>query len=471
MSDAELLGVALLGGAAAVAATVRGRSPWQAAVVPAIAVASLVWDGFPVGAIAVALCAVLWWPPLSHGSPDRTATDCPEIQAIAADEASLRQWFAAQGFLVQAADNVAADSMADGAPDALYYRGRWRGEGYLSAYQTLAEGLRRRYGDRVVVWLTIDPEGNPEGDDRATDYTIGIPYLCRIAIAPSDTRERKGYGVGLAVLTTATLLYAAAQLPLSPPQQIVHLFLLASAIAIGEVVRARVARSYGMTLTATLPIPYLPPWGVASTFPLYRERFPHRQALFDMAIAPLVARAAVSIIFLGVGCMRLVAAAGSHATIPSSDPAAALFPVLPLALPQSLAIAAIAQIASFGHIPLDGAISDPWATAGWVGLLTVAVDAIPLGGLGGGCMVRALFAAPVADTIGRCARLSILLLAFSVQPALRLLAIALFLIPPRSYAALDETQDLSDRRFWLGVVCLALAWSIWLPAIAALEPG
>jgi len=105
----------------------------------------------------------------------------------------------------------------------------------------------------------------------------------------------------------------------------------------------------------------------------------------------------------------------------------------------------------------------PLAFAGWLGLVVVAFNLVPVGQLDGGHIVHAIYGQQMGANVGRVTRWLVLLLALTVQPWLLLWALLLLVITSADEPALNDVAELDEGRELLGLAMLSWLVLILLP--------
>ena len=196
------------------------------------------------------------------------------------------------------------------------------------------------------------------------------------------------------------------------------------------------------TLPFFLPAPFL----LTGTFGAViriKERFPSKNALFDIGVAGPIAGFVVLVPFLFWGVMK-----------------SELGPVQPGSLwfgePLLFQFVAVLR---FGPIP-DGleVVAHPMAMAAWWGMLATALNLLPFGQLDGGHIVYALFG-PRAKNISILTLVATMLLTLRsmswIAMTIMMLVMAFFLGFRHPHIA-DEDQPLDQRRMVVALCALII---------------
>ncbi|RMF24814.1 MAG: site-2 protease family protein, partial [Cyanobacteria bacterium J083] len=209
------------------------------------------------------------------------------------------------------------------------------------------------------------------------------------------------------------------------------------------------------TLPYFIPFPFF--LGTFGAFIQKRSPVPHRQALFDIAIAGPIAGLLVTLPLLiaGLSLSDTVAITTENGNnilnFQALDPRFSFF------------LALISKLSLGQALEPNMAINlHPLAVAGYLGVIITALNLMPVGQLDGGHIAHAMFGQGKAVIIGQVTRFLAIALAL-VQPYLWVWVIFLWLIPLVDQPTLNDVTDLSDWRDFCGLLCFALLIIILLP--------
>ncbi|MEN9202566.1 MAG: site-2 protease family protein [Thermostichus sp. DG_1_6_bins_120] len=345
-------------------------------------------------------------------------------------------------------------------PQAIICRGNLRADP-SEAYERVQQNVETTFGNRFLLVLQEGFAGKP--------FFALVPNPAARRPLTSD-RELPFLAAGLMLATFWTTLSAGAQAAGVSPDQLFHLpslmkglpYALAILAILGshEWTRYQVARHHRIktSLPYFIPVPFV--LGTFGAFIQLKEPVPNRKVLFDISISgPL----AGSLVALGMLLLGLVFSQPQAApTLPEGQPTPISFHRIDPRL--SLLLGILSRIV-LGDQLQPGQVIDlhPLAFAGWLGLVVIAFNLMPVGQLDGGHIVHAVYGQQMGANIGRVARWLVLLLALTVQPWLLLWALLLFVISSADEPALNDVTELDDARDLLGLGMLTLLVLILLP--------
>jgi membrane-associated protease RseP (regulator of RpoE activity) len=240
-----------------------------------------------------------------------------------------------------------------------------------------------------------------------------------------------------------------------------------------EITRRQVANRFSISLSVPFAIPFLSGFGTLGVYSLPKSGYlPQRRAAFYLAIAPALAGLAIALPLLIIG---LVNSSPTEIITTTNTSAGGIVSYLQTSfaainLKDSILLAAITQLVTWGRFS-EGAIAmHPLALAGWAGLALTAIGLVPIGWLEGGYLVHAMFGQSKAILIAQVARLLLLMLALLAQPWLWIFALSAFVLKTERSPALNEVTELKSWQDNLGLVLLALVLLIVLPVPKLLLP-
>jgi membrane-associated protease RseP (regulator of RpoE activity) len=345
-------------------------------------------------------------------------------------------------------------------PQAIICRGNLRADP-TEAYEQVQRNVETTFGKRFLVVLQEGFAGKP--------FFALVPNP---AARRSLTRQREWplLALGLLLFTFWTTLTAGAQASGVSPDRLLHLPSLLKGLpyAVGilailgshEGIRYWVARRHGIktSLPYFIPVPFV--LGTFGAFIELKEPVPNRKVLFDIAVAGPLAGSLVSLTMLLVGLV--FSTPGDPPAGPEGQPTPISFHRIDPRLSVLLAILARLVL---GDQLQPGQVIDlhPLAFAGWLGLVVVAFNLVPVGQLDGGHIVHAIYGQQMGANVGRVTRWLVLLLALTVQPWLLLWALLLFVITSADEPALNDVTELDEGRELLGLAMLSWLVLILLP--------
>ncbi|MFS8907009.1 site-2 protease family protein [Synechococcus sp. OH2] len=345
-------------------------------------------------------------------------------------------------------------------PQAIICRGNLRADP-TEAYERVQRNVENTFGKRFLVVLQEGFAGKP--------FFALVPNP---AARRSLTRQEEWplLALGLLLFTFWTTLTAGAQAFGVSPDRLLHLPSLLQGLpyAVGilailgshEGIRYWVARRHGIktSLPYFIPVPFV--LGTFGAFIELKEPVPNRKVLFDIAVAGPLAGSLVALAMLLLGLVFSTPA--EPPPVPEGQPTPISFHRIDPRLSVLLAILARMVL---GDQLQPGQVIDlhPLAFAGWLGLVVVAFNLVPVGQLDGGHLVHAVYGQQMGANVGRVTRWLVLLLALTVQPWLLLWALLLFVISSADEPALNDVTELDEGRELLGLGMLTLLVLILLP--------
>lgn len=345
-------------------------------------------------------------------------------------------------------------------PQAIICRGNLRTDP-SEAYERVQQNIETTFGNRFLLVLQEGFAGKP--------FFALIPNPAARRPLPKQ-EDLPLLAVGLVLATFWTTLTAGAQAAGVTPDQLLHLPSLMKGLpyALGmlailgahEGTRYWVARRHKIqtSLPYFIPVPFV--LGTFGAFIQLREPVPNRKVLFDIGIAGPLAGSLVALVMLVVGL--LFSEPQPAPAVPEGQPTPISFHQIDPRLSVLLGILARLVL---GDQLQPGQVIDlhPLAFAGWLGLVVVAFNLVPVGQLDGGHIVHAVYGQQMGANVGRVTRWLVLLLALTVQPWLLLWALLLFVISSADEPALNDVTELDEMRDLLGLGMLTLLVLILLP--------
>ncbi len=345
-------------------------------------------------------------------------------------------------------------------PQAIICRGNLRADP-SEAYERVQQNVETTFGNRFLLVLQEGFAGKP--------FFALVPNPAARG-SLTGNGEMPLLAVGLLLFTFWTTLSAGAQAAGVSSDQLLHLpslmkglpYAVAILAILGshEWTRYWVARRHNIktSLPYFIPVPFV--LGTFGAFIQLKEPVPNRKVLFDIGISgPL----AGSIVALG---MLLL---GLFFSVPQAPPAVPEGQPTPISFHQidprlSVLLGILSRLVLWDQLQ-PGQVIDlhPLAFAGWLGLVVIAFNLMPVGQLDGGHIVHAVYGQQMGANVGRVARWLVLLLALTVQPWLLLWALLLFVISSADEPALNDVTELDEVRDLLGLGVLTLLVLILLP--------
>lgn len=347
-------------------------------------------------------------------------------------------------------------------PQAIICRGNLRADP-TEAYERINTNIHNQFGNRFLVVLQEGFAGKP--------FFALVPNpAARRPTTEPETRENPGLAIGLLMLTLLTTMMTGAYEAGVDPEQVwePHLLLRGWAYALSlililgthELVRFIVARRHQIqtTLPYFIPFPYL--LGTFGAFLQLKQPVPNRRVLFDISIAGPLAGSLMAILLLMIGLTQ-------SGTVPAPLPSeqdSALLEFHTLRPSFSLLLGILAKIIMGAQLqPGQWLDLHPLAYGGWLGLMVIGLNLMPVGQLDGGHVVHAVYGQQMGANVGRVTRLLVLVLALLVQEWLLIWALLLFFISSADEPALNDVTDLNEGRDLLGLFALSLLVAIVIP--------
>ncbi|MEM9244694.1 MAG: site-2 protease family protein [Cyanobacteria bacterium P01_F01_bin.153] len=236
-------------------------------------------------------------------------------------------------------------------------------------------------------------------------------------------------------------------------------------LALVAIFLAHEGSNYLMALRHRIPavVPYFIPapffLGTFGAFSQLRGPIPHRKALLDLSVVGTLLGLLVALPVLGFGLSQ-------STLVPLENTARVLnvFNVNALDPRSSLLLLLLSKLTlpSF-PAPSQGLALQPLAIAGYVGLWFTTLKLLPIGSLSGGRIIHAMVGQRVGAIVGQVTRLVLLLLSV-VRTEFLLVALMLFFVPAGDRPALNDVSPLDNARDFVGLVTLAIAAMVLLPA-------
>lgn len=357
----------------------------------------------------------------------------------------------------------------DYRPQAILCQGKLR-TAPEKAYKSIKKNIEQVFGDRFLILFQEGLQGN-------TFFALVPNPWSKVETEKKETEKplkRPLFALGLLLLTLlTTTMIGTIQIAGMAQEDIANnlsLLLQGLPYSLGLIaflgvhefshyitaVRYKIAT----TLPYFIPIPFF--LGTFGAFIQMKSPVPHRQALFDVAVAGPLGGFIVTLPLLlwGISLSEIV-------TLPMTEDAS-LLNIQALDPRFSFLFAILVKLVLGSSFVAGKAVHlHPLAVAGYIGLIFTALNLIPVGQLDGGHIVHAMFGQRTAIIIGQLTRILMLVLAM-IRPEFLLWAILLFLMPISDQPALNDVTELDDKRDFLGLCSLTLLLLILLPVPGAI---
>lgn len=349
----------------------------------------------------------------------------------------------------------------DYRPQAILCRGKLRTVP-KAAYETIKENIETAFGDRFCLIFQESFQGQP--------FFALVPNPWSKSSANGVLEERLSKpGIALILLgislITATMVGAVefSHIALSQLESNPALFLkglpyglaLVAILGVHELGHYLTMGYYKIrsTLPYFIPEPFF--IGTFGAFTQRRSPVPHRQALFDIAIAGPIAGLLLMLplLFWGLSVSEIVPIS-AKANLLTFDRLNPRF---------SLLLAVLSKLALGDGFTSGMAIDlHPLAIAGYIGLLITALNLMPVGQLDGGQIVHAMYGQQTAVAVSQVTRL-LTILFFLANRSFLFWTILVWLMPIINQPALNDVTELDNRRDLLGFLSLVVLIAIVLP--------
>ncbi|MBL1208636.1 site-2 protease family protein [Geminocystis sp. GBBB08] len=329
------------------------------------------------------------------------------------------------------------------------------------AYPIVKGNLEKVFQDRFLIIFQETLQGQPFFALVPNPYSDTLPQKL-----PQEKLIRPGMALFLLLLTLLTTTIIGAEIsgvqvseletnPFLILQGLPYSLCLIAILGVHELSHYLFAIYYQIrtTLPYFIPLPFF--LGTFGAFISIKSPMPHRQAVFDVAIAGPVGGFLVTIPVLVWGL--------AYSEIVPMPEKMNILNFTALDPRFSLLFSIISKIVLGSKLVADQAISlHPAAVAGYIGLIITALNLMPVGQLDGGHMVHAMFGQGKALIIGQITRLLVIILAL-VRTEFLLWAIILIFMPVTDQPALNDVTELDNTRDILGLLALVLLIAILLP--------
>lgn len=457
---------------------------------PLLTGVTITWNKqIPPLPLALAVCAICWsiywqlldWgkrqprsaiapPPTPASAPAEPIAQLPPAEPVEPiearplethEEAELRSCFAWNIFFLEKFEY---------RPQAVLCRGKLRTDPDR-AYETITRNVTEHFGDRFFILFQYS-------------LSTGKPFF---ALVPRPqftqiTRSQKSIGYAIAtILLVVTLVWTAylGAVPIGIPRPGVVVNLLAGLPYAACIISILGLRGWGRYLVAKFyqietSLPYLIPLplypGLYGCLVQIRSPVPHRKAVFDLGFVSGALGLATAIPILWWGLSQ-------SETVPL-DPKSTLFNFQAFNPRFSLLLTLLSKLALGSQFVAERAISlDNIAIAGYLGLLIVTIDLLPLRRLDGGYIVHGMFGQKPSAIVSQLSKLVLLVLGFIrfrasgfASTDLLVLAFVVMLMPAIDEPALNDVSELNHWRDTLGAIVLAILALLLIPVPSILMP-
>ena len=359
-------------------------------------------------------------------------------------------------------------------PQAIICRGNLRADPD-EAYDRISHNIESLFGQKFLLVLQEGFSGKPFFalvPNPAAPREDNTP-----AIATTD-RDRPGLALVLLLATLFTTMAAGAEAsgidyetlmatPWNLFRGLPYSLCIMAVLGMHELGHYWAARRHKLDISLPYFIPVPLFLGTFGAFIRLKGPIPNRKSLFDVSIAGPLAGLAIALPMLIGGLMM-------SEVVPFPTPLEGnTLGTLNLSLfdpSLSIVLAIVAKMVMGSALQPDTVISfHPIAFAGWLGLLVVSLNLMPIGQLGGGHIVHAVYGHQMGANIGKVARILVLILAFTVQEWLKIWAFLTLLLTTVDEPALNDVTDLDEKRDLLGLLILTLLVLVVLPAPPLLQ--
>ena len=358
-------------------------------------------------------------------------------------------------------------------PQAIICRGNLRAAPE-EAYQCINTNLTNLFGQRFLLVLQEGFAGKP--------FFAIVPNPTAAAREAADEtetetdtdRERPNLAIALLVASLFSTMSVGAlasgrftpETLFSPPTNLLaglpYALAIVAILGVHELGHYFAARRHNlnMSLPYFIPVPFF--LGTFGAFVRLKEPVPNRKSLFDVSIAGPLAGLAVAFPLLIWGLTQSTVVPFPD---PVSEPTSQLFlDAFTFDPSQSILLAILAKIALGSELAAGTVLQfHPVGFASWLGLLVISLNLIPIGQLGGGHIVHAMYGHQMGTNIGKVTRVLVVLLAFTLQPWLRAWMLVVLLLTSTDEPALNDVTDLDERRDLLGLFTLTILTVVILP--------
>jgi membrane-associated protease RseP (regulator of RpoE activity) len=350
---------------------------------------------------------------------------------------------------------------------AVVCRGKLRSDAN-QAYQTIKSNVSEHFGDRFFVIFQAGLNEQPFF--ALVPNTLGTiaqqrPVLLNYLIAFSSLLlaiiTTSQFGALLTGVTLAQLRSNGALAIQGWPYALTILAILGGK----DISRYLTSRFHKIVtgLFYFVPLPFFP--GTCGTFMQMRSPIPHRRALFDLGFFSSMLSLSIALPLCWWGLQ--------HSTVVSMSAKSGMLNFASFDPRFSLLLTGMSKLVFGKDFGVDTAIQlHPVAIAAYLGFLITAINLLPFKRFDGGYMVHAMFGLRGSAIIGQITKILLMILVFiqyrlsnaDGYSLLALFAVFLLFLPTIGDPTLNDVSELDNRRDLWGMLLLAIAVAIFLPA-------
>ncbi len=378
-------------------------------------------------ATAAALVIIWLFSSLWKRNLAKSSTKIPELKL---DEDKLKSCFPWSIYFLQSFEYLSLEYL--GASVVCY--GNLRGATDL-AYKQIRANVHKVFGDQYLVLLeprrNLSKQGQGFGEIRdvfVVTTNFNPPVL-------SHSERKSELILQLSSMLIVFLVFALTIVfGKFSGNYVGEIWQLIPIIIARELIRRWVGKHYGIKLS----LPFFT--GIVQP----KSHIPHRQASFDLAIAPSLVSLTIGLFLVTAG---LLLPASSDFSLEFNFKASLLISLLH----QALA----------GFAPNSENLVHPLTILGWWCLNLTAISLIPFSILDGGWILRSMIGK--TDFVAPIMRLVILILGLVSQQWLILVGLSLFLLTAAPPLVLDDATELNFGRDLIGFIVMGIGLAIILP--------
>ncbi len=389
-------------------------------------------------------------------APATTPTSLRPINS--SEEALLRQCFPWSTYFLEKIEYRA---------QAVVCRGKLRSDAN-QAYQTIKSNISEHFGDRFFVIFQAGLNEQPffalvpnTLGTIAQQRPVLLNYLMAFGSLVLAIITTSQMGVLLSGVTFAQLRSNGALALQGLPYALTLLAILGAK----DISRYLISRFYQIMtgLFYFVPLPFFP--GTCGTFMQMRSPIPHRRALFDLGFFSSMLSLLVAIPLCWWGLQ--------HSTVVSMSAKSGMLNFASFDPRFSLLLTGMSKLVLGKDFGVDTAIQmHPVAIAAYLGFLITAINLLPFKRFDGGYVVHAMFGLRGSIIIGQITKILLMVLVFiqyrlsntNDYSLLALFAVFLIFFPTIGDPTLNDVSELDNRRDLWGMLLLAIAVAIFLPA-------
>ncbi len=355
---------------------------------------------------------------------------------------------------------------------AVVCRGKLRSDANL-AYQTIKSNISEHFGNRFFVVFQAGLNEQPffalvpntlntiaQQRPALLNYLLAFGSVLLAGITTSQI------GALLSGVTIAELRSNNALAVQGWPYALTLLAILGAK----DISRYLISRYYQIVtgLFYFVPVPFFP--GTCGTFMQMRSPIPHRRALFDLGFYSSVFSLLLALPLYWWGLQQ--------STVVSLTAKSGILNFESFNPRFSLLLTGLSKLALGNDFGIDTAIKlHPMAIAAYLGFLITAINLLPFKRFDGGYVVHALFGLRGSAIIGQITKVLLVILVFiqyrlaeaTNYSLLAVFALLLLFFPTIGDPTLNDVSELDNRRDLSGMLLLALAVAIFLPAAGLLS--